>query len=136
MDSLELQCEKLIRALMLANLVLASMDIRHHGKDGAGAIETITLKAEKGNERLDGVAGAFDVVISASFATALKTLAEADEIAGAMVTSVYGAAPGAGEGLGLNLAYFCLEPETETTRRDGAKVRRRIVTFPTIAKLA
>lgn len=132
-NSVEWNVEELLIQKMQTSGALAGTDFRHHETAIAGAVGTIIVKAIKGERQLDGVKGwAVDGYVT--FVSDKLTPSESDAIAAAIGEVVYLDDPGFLPVV-PDLAFISIEPNSETSREDTKKLRRRVVKFPTIAAL-
>lgn len=129
--SLEWNCEELIMAKMMADPRFSDQIFRHHEDDRAAEIDVFIFKATKGENQLEGAKG-YAVRVAVTFASGTLSPDASDQLANAVSEAVYSPDPFVSNLPDLVFAH--LEPDGDTQRMDTKKLRKRVVTFPLIAK--
>ena len=132
-NSYEWNAERLTLAKLRTDSRLDTFEIRPHEEVSPSTIDTIIIRAVKGEVNLEGPGG-YMVNVYVTFQTALLTPAAADTLALAISEAMYRNDPDFTPEL-PDILFASLEKETETVRADTKKLRKRTVSFPYIMAL-
>lgn len=135
-NKLEWTVEEYFIQLLKQNTTLAPLDIRHFDDDDQAEADGLVVEAVRGNRRLDGAKGAYDVnvrVIQRSYNT---VSADNELISNAIVDTVYDPAQVSDPDLATirgQLNYLLILDEMTSDRNNSKSSRHREKVFPVIA---
>jgi hypothetical protein len=132
MNALEDNVEKYFIELLNTNPMLADLAVRPFDSD-EDAESGIVVEATQKNHRLDGPKG-FDVEVRVLFRSTVLSVESCNQIADAIVTTVYSAEPGK-TGIEDVFSFLMILDEMSAERNHTKNLRQRERIFPVIARI-